>query len=57
MKNRGVIKTPKTSEMESFTKIIKGFQPLINASKLSATSLNGIYDIKNFVVNVTWQTK
>ena len=43
--------------MESFAKIINGFQPLINVSKLLATPLNGIYDIKNFVVNVTWQTK
>ena len=63
--NRGVVKTPKTSEMEGFAKIINGFQPLIIVSKFSildvcgnpATPLDGIYDINNFVVNVTWQIK
>ena len=51
--------------MEGFAKIINGFQPFIIVSKFSildvwgnpATPLDGIYDIKNFVVNVTWQTK
>ena len=51
--------------MESFAKIINGVQPLIIVSKLSildmcgnpATPLDGIYDIKNFVVNITWQAK
>ena len=51
--------------METFAEIINGFQPLImfqsSSSQMymrySATPLNGIYDINNFVVNVTWQTK
>ena len=63
--NRGVGKTHKTSEIESFAKIINGFQSLIIVSKFSildmygspATPLDVIYDIKNFVVNVTWQAK
>ena len=33
--NIGVVKTPKTSEMESFAEIINGFQVLIIVSKLS----------------------
>ena len=49
------LKLPQIFKMESFAKIVKGFQPLTVFAKLSISDVSHVLQVSNFQVSELWQ--